>query len=623
MSSRDRWPDRGARSRPTRRAVLGSVAATGAALAMPAVLRGQAASSDGEETLLTNGRFVTLDAARPRASAVLIRDGIIAAVGDDDLAGRALASARRIDLGGRTVVPGLNDNHLHLTRGARYYGYELRWDGVGSLARGLEMVAEQAARTPPGQWLRVMGGWSRDQFAERRLPTPADLTEAAPATPVFVLYLYSRGFLNAAGVRALGLTPDNVGEKAMPGARYELTDDGGAIVHAEPSAMLINTVIGSMPQPTPEEERSSAPHFYRELARFGLTSAIDLGGGGHAYPENYVATRRMAESGEMPIRITNFLPPQVPGEELEIVRRFTGEYAVNFNMAERLRHGFEIGGMGEALAVSAYDFENFMAPRPSLDDRPGWRDDLAPILRHLLEARWPIRVHATYDETIRRIMDVFETAHAEEVNAGRAGLHGIRWAIEHAETIRPETIARVAALGGGVALQDRMAFAGEVFAERYGEEAAADAPPIADLVAAGVPIALGTDGTRVASYNPWVALAWAVTGRTVGGAPLMAERHRRSRLEALQLYTTAAAWFSGEEGLKGRIAPGQFADLAVLDRDYLAVPDGEIASIESLLTICGGRTTHAAGPFDGLAPELPAIMPEWSPVRAFGGYRNG
>ena len=142
-------------------------------------------------------------------------------------------------------------------------------------------------------------------------------------------------------------------------------------------------------------------------------------------------------------------------------------------------------------------------------------------------------------------------------------------------------------------------------------------------MAAGVPIALGTDGTRVASYNPWVAIGWAVTGRTVGGAALLAERHRRTRLEALELCTASAAWFSGEEGRKGRLRPGQFADLAVLDRDYLAVPDDEIGSIESVLTLCGGRPTHAVGPFAGLAPALPPLVPEWSPVARFGGYRSG
>ena len=168
-----------------------------------------------------------------------------------------------------------------------------------------------------------------------------------------------------------------------------------------------------------------------------------------------------------------------------------------------------------------------------------------------------------------------------------------------------------------------MAYAGELFAERYGEEAAADAPPVADIVEAGIPLGLGTDATRVASYNPWTAYDYFTTGRTVGGARLLSERHRRSREEALALFTVGSAWFSGEEALKGRLAPGQYADLAVLDRDPLTVPEEEIAGTQSLLTITGGQVTHAAGPFDGMAPDLPPIEPQWSPVAVFGGWQGG
>ena len=612
---------RSRRTGPHRRAVIGGLGGLAGA-----GLMGRAFGAPGRRRplLLSEANVVTLDPARPRADAVLLRDGRVEAVGARaDLAAVAGPGVEEIGLGGRTVIPGLNDVHLHLTRGARTYGLELRWDGVPSLSRGLTMIREQAARTPDGHWVRVMGGWSPYQFEERRLPTPAELTGAAPDTPVFVLFLYSRGYLNAAGVRALSLTPRSVAERSSDRARFELTEDGGAIVHADPDATLINEVIGALPSPSAAQEASSAPHFYRELARFGLTSAIDLGGGGHAWPDDYIATRTLAQAGDLPLRITNYLPPQIPGEELEIVRRYTEEYALHRNMAEALRHGFEVGGVGEALTLSAYDFENFMADRPSLAERDGWRDELRPVVRHLLRARWPIRVHATYGETISRVLDVFEAAHAEERAEGRQGFEGLRWAIEHAETITPDGIARVAALGGGVTVQDRMAYAGELFADRYGEAAAADAPPIADLVGAGLPVGLGTDGTRVASYNPWVAYAWAVTGRTVGGAALMDERHRRGRLEALAMMTVGSAWFSGEERIKGRIAPGQLADLAVLDRDVTTVGDGDLAGTASLLTITGGRPTYAEGPFDGLAPPpLPPIEPGWSPVRAYGGWQG-
>ena len=592
-----------------------------AAGASAALLAGRSTAQSATARLLVSGRITTLDPARPEVEAVAIRDGLVIATGDASDVRAALPGVEEVDLGGRRVVPGLNDSHLHATRGARLYALELRWDGVGRLARGLDMIREQAARTPEGQWVRVMGGWSQHQFEERRLPTPAELTAAAPDTPVFVLYLYSRGFLNAAGVRAAGLTREGAAESADTPGRYEITEDGGAILYADPSSATLNRVIAALPGLDAEAERVSARHFYAEMARFGLTSAGDLAGGGHTYPQGYAATLAMAEAGEMAMRISNFLPPQERGRELEILRGYTDRYALNMNMALHLEHGFTIEGAGEAIDLSFYDFENFMAPRPALP-RASADGRLQAIAQHLLEERWPIRVHATYDETIRRMLDVFEAAHAAEQNAGRAGFAGIRWAVEHAETIRPETIARVAALGGGIAVQDRMAFAGEDFAERYGAEAAAEAPPLADIITAGVPLGLGTDGTRVASYNPWVALHWAITGRTVGGTELMAPRHRRSRIEALSLYTVGSAWFSGDEARKGRIAPGQYADLAVLDHDYLDVPEDEIAGTESLLTLLGGRVTHATGPFASLAPDLPPIRPSWSPVAAFGGYRN-
>jgi predicted amidohydrolase YtcJ len=437
-----------------------------------------------------------------------------------------------------------------------------------------------------------------------------------------VLYLYSQGYLNAAGVRALGITAGNAADRAPEGTRYELTEDGGAVLHAEPNPTILYGTIGALPPMDLEHQTLSTRHFYRELARFGLTSVIDAGGGGHTFPEDYAGTRALVEAGEMPIRVSNYLFPQRPGEELADFRGWTEDFARNVNLAERLSEGFVVEGGGEFLTWSAGDFENFMAPRPELLDRPGYAEELMDVTRHLLQAGWPIRIHATYDESARLIMDVFEEAHRLEREAGRSGFRGVRWAIDHAETIRPDTLDRVARLGGGIASQARMAYAGELFADRYGEKAASNAPPIADIIARGIPLGLGTDATRVASYNPWSALDYYTTGRTVGGTRLMGERHSRSREEALWLYTVGSAWFSGEEAMKGRLAPGQFADFAVLDRDYLSVPDDEIARIESLLTVTAGTPRYAAGPFSGLVPDLPPILPDWSPIRAFGGHQS-
>jgi predicted amidohydrolase YtcJ len=241
-------------------------------------------------------------------------------------------------------------------------------------------------------------------------------------------------------------------------------------------------------------------------------------------------------------------------------------------------------------------------------------DELHEVVRLLAEKRWPFRLHATYDEAIRRALTVFERVNRE------VPFDGLRWFIDHAETITPPSIERIEALGGGIAIQHRMAYQGEHFAERYGTEAAKRTPPIRRMLEAGVPVGAGTDGTRVASYNPWVALYWLVSGRTVGGAALKHDRERLDRTEALRLWTEGSAWFSSEEASKGRITPGHHADMTVLDRDYFAVSEEEIRSIVSLLTLVGGRVVHGDGDFKDLAPPLPPPMPDWSPVRAYGGY---
>ena len=595
----------------------------GISLAAPAFV-GRASAQYSRTTLIANANVVTMDPLRPRASAIALRDGLVLAAGDAAEVRERIGPGAfdEIDAGGRTVIPGLIDSHAHPTRGGRFYAAELRWDGLNSLRRGLEMIREQAGRTPDGQWVRVVGGWSPFQFTERRMPRPAELTEAAPDVPVFVLYLYSQGFLNAAAVLALGITAENAEEKAPDGTRYELTEDGGAVLHAEPNPNILYQTIGALPPLTETEQRISTRHFYRELASFGLTSVIDAGGGGHNFPDDYSATFALAEAGEMPLRISNYLFPQRPGRELEDFEGWTRRFARNVNLADHLAHGFVVEGGGEFLAWSAGDFENFLSDRPSLTDRPGYANQLLAITRHLLREGWPLRIHATYDESIRLIMDVFEEAHRLERAAGRSGFNGIRWAIDHAETATPESLARIAALGGSVSIQMRMAYAGEYFADRYGEEAASNAPPIADIIAAGLPLGVGTDATRVASYHPWTAYDWLATGRTVGGTKLMGDRHIRTREQGLELFTASGAYFSGEDALKGRLAPGRYADLAVLSADPLAVADDALASIRSELTIVGGKATHASGPFADLVEPLPPIEPEWSPVQTYGGWQG-
>jgi hypothetical protein len=564
------------------------------------------------DLIVRNAKVTTLDPVHPEAAAFAVRDGEFIAVGNERQIMQLRGDGTRvIDAGGRRVIPGLNDSHLHAVRAGRFYNLELRWDGVESLERGLQMIRAQAKRTPPDQWVRVIGGWSPYQFKEKRMPTVAELNAAAPTIPVFVLFLYSQAFVNKVGVEALGLSE---GSTPPEGGRYEFLAGGGAILHAEPNPMILYSTIAKLPELSPADQVNSTRHFFRELNRFGLTSVVDPGGGGHVYPENYEATRTLASEPGIPVRISNYLFAQKQGSELQDVQRWTSREKLNLNLAVARLNGYVIEGAGENLVWSAGDFENFMAPRPEF--KPSMEGELEDVVRVLAANQWPIRIHATYDQSISRLLDVFEPVFKE--NGYKA-----RWCIDHAETISSANIARIKAMGGGVAVQNRMAFAGEFFAERYGVAAAAEAPPLRALIDAGVPVGGGTDATRVSSHNPWLSLAWMVTGETVGGTPLARTDNRLTREEALRVYTVGSAWFSGEEAVKGSIAPGQYADFAVLSDDYFSVEEDKIRKIESVLTVTGGDIVYAAEAFADVVPQaLPAVSPAWSPVAVFGGYQQ-
>lgn len=563
---------------------------------------------ESPDLIVHNAKVTTLQSGRSEAEAFAVRgEKIVAVGGEAEIMGLRGADSRIIDAGGRRIIPGLNDSHIHLVRGARDYNLELRWDGVASLQRGLQMIAEQARRTPKGQWVRVVGGWSPYQFAEKRMPTIAELNAAAPDTPTYVLFAYSEGLLNAAGMAALGWTSDT---KPPEGGSYEFVD-GGAILR-KPAAAY--TPIGKLPALSAEDQLNSTQQFFRELNRFGLTSVIDAGGTNLPYPSDYQALALLATRPRFPIRVSNLLFAQRPGTEHEFYEKLSAEEKRNVNQAASRLNGYVFEGAGEVLVWSSADFEDFMAARPEL--KPQMERELADVTRLVAEKQWPIRQHATYDQSVTRILDVFEPIFRE------TGYRG-RWGIDHAETITPRNIARIKAMGGAIAVQDRMAYAGEFFAERYGAEAASHAPPIRQMLEAGLIVGAGTDATRVASYNPWISLYWMVTGKTVGGTQLASPENRLSREEALRLYTVGSAWFSGEEAMKGRIASGLFADFAILSADYVTVPEEEIRGIESVLTVTGGDVVYSAAPFAALAPEtLPPVSPAWSPVAAFGGYQR-
>ncbi len=558
------------------------------------------------DIILHNAKIAT-NSVPSFVQAIAIKDGKIDAMGsNDEILPQRGPATRVIDAGGKTVIPGLNDSHMHPIRGALNYNMELRWDGVPSLADALRILKEQAARTPPPQWVRVVGGWTEFQFAERRMPTLEEINAAAPDTPVFVLHLYDRAWLNGAALQAAGYTKDT---PAPPGGEIQRDKQGNptGLLIARPNAMILYATLAKGPRLSHQDQMNSTRQFMRELNRFGITSVIDAGGGFQNYPDDYEAINELHRRGELTVRFAYNLFTQKPKQELADFQRW-----MRMTRPGEGDDFYRVNGAGEMLVFSAADFEDFLEPRPEMP--PVMEDELKAVIHQLVENRWPFRLHATYDETISRALKVYEEVNRE------VPFDGLHWFFDHCETISDRNIERIGALGGGIAVQDRMAFQGEYFVDRYGENQAKRTPPIRRMLELGVPVGAGTDATRVSSYNPFVALYWLITGKSVGGTVLYPDGNRLDRMEALRLYTVGSSWFSSEEGKKGSLAPGQLADLSVLSADYFSIPAEQIKHLESVLTLVGGRIVFGAGEFERLGPPPLPVSPDWSPVKNYGGY---
>jgi predicted amidohydrolase YtcJ len=558
------------------------------------------------DAVFHGGQITTMDPAQPVVHALAVREGKVHATGSN-AAMLALAGPQtlRVDLAGRRVIPGLNDSHTHLIRAGLNYNMELRWDGVPTLTDAMAMLRAQVAITPPPQWVRVVGGFSEHQFSEKRLPTLDEINAAAPDTPVFILHLYDRALLNAAALRAVGYTRDT---PEPPGGQIQRDGRGNptGLLIAKPNAMILYATLAKGPRLSPDDQVNSTRLYMRELNRLGITSVIDAGGGFQNYPDDYAVVRQLAAAGELTVRVAYNLFTQRPKHERDDFVQW----------ARQVRPGdgdawFRHNGAGEMLVFSAADFEDFREPRPDL--AATMEEELYGVTKVLASNGWPFRIHATYDESITRVLEVFERVHRE------VPIDGLRWFIDHAETVSERNIERIRAMGGGIAIQHRMAYQGEYFLERYGLAATQNAPPVQQMLAAGVPVGMGTDATRVASYNPWVGLHWLVSGRTVGGTQIKPPSHCLSREQALRLYTQGSAWFSGEDAVKGCLKPGQWADFSALSDDYFRVPAERIGGLESVLTVVGGKVVHGTGGFGPLAPAAPQPSPDWSPV---GRYRR-
>ncbi|TLX23599.1 amidohydrolase [Chryseobacterium indologenes] len=566
------------------------------------------------DLIVTNGKITTMDDKNPEVQAVAIKDHKIFRTGTNaQILKLKGSSTKLIDAKGNRVIPGLFDSHLHVIRGGRFYNTELRWDGVKTLKRALEMLKEQAQRTPKGQWVRVIGGWNEYQFEEKRLPTLAEINEATGEVPTFVMYLYGKAWLNKAGLKELNINGDTPNPSQGLIEKDSNGDPTGLLV-AEPNAFILYSTLAKLPELSEAEKENSTLQYMTELNRLGVTAVMDAGGGFQNFPDDYGTTDALNKQGKITVRLPYYLFAQKKGSELSDYTKWTG-------MVDIDDHGhnghneidYHVNGGGENLVSDGADFENFLFPRPELPAT--MEKNMKDVVSLLVKKRWPFRIHATYNESITRFLNVIEEVNRE------TPLNGLVWFIDHAETVSEENMKRIKTMGGGIAVQHRMAYQGESFIHRYGKKAALASPPVKKMLEMGIPVGLGTDGTRVASYNPWVALYWVTSGKTLGGTQVMAKENALDRKTALSLST-----FGGYELIKdyekGKIKEGYFADLTILDRDYFSVNEEEIKDITSKLTIVDGKVVYGDETYKHVAPASLPVLPEWSPVKYYGGYQT-
>jgi predicted amidohydrolase YtcJ len=566
------------------------------------------------DLIFINAKIYTMAESGEVVQSLAITSNKISALGSNAQVMKTKSkNTRIIDAGGKTIIPGLFDSHLHVIRGGRFYNSELRWDGVKTLKRALEMLAEQAKRTPKGQWVRVVGGWNEYQFEEKRLPTLAEINEATGDVPTFILYLYGKAWLNKAAITALDINANTPNPQAGLIEKDENGDPTGLLV-AEPNAFILYSTLAKLPELSGEEKVNSTIQFMTELNRLGVTAVMDAGGGFQNFPDDYTITDSLNKQGKLTVRLPYFLFAQKKGTELADYSRWIGMVDVgHIHSNDESEADYRVAGGGENLLAEAADFENFLLPRPELP--PTMQTNLVPIIELLAKNKWPFRFHATYDESISKVLDVIEQV------SKRTPFGNIPWFFDHAETISEQNIRRIKSLGGGIAIQHRMAYQGELFMKRYGKAAASAAPPIKKMLETGVPVGLGTDGTRVASYNPWIALQWLITGKTIGNTQVMKTENTVDRNTALRLLTSGG-YALLKDKTKGTIQLGSVADLAVLSKDYFSVPDEEIHAITSDMTVLDGKIVWADKEFKTLGPARLPVIPDWSPVKYYGGYQT-
>ncbi|CCE08551.1 Twin-arginine translocation pathway signal precursor [Bradyrhizobium sp. STM 3843] len=538
------------------------------------LLSAGASLAETADTVLFNGKVLTVDKDFAVQEAIAIGHGRVLATGNST-AMKALADAhtRVIDLGGRTVIPGLTDGHIHGVRAALTFGTEVNWIGVPTLREALDKIRAAAAAKPPGSWIVVAGGWTEEQFAEKRRPAPQEIAAAAPDNPVYIQHLYDWLLLSPKAMEALNIRDD---ADVAPGGKLERDGNGRPTGVIVAGGAALGKIFDRLPKPTLAQQVEGSQDFFREMNSLGITGIVD-GGGVSMYPANYQALFKLWRDKKLTVRVAYHLCAPKPGSELADLQ----------NLTQLLPQGFgddmlHFNGPGEILIWADWTDGDITADGKAR---------LAELLRWAASKGHTIQLHWNPDRTVHDLLDVIEDINKD------TPVRNLRWTVLHLYNASEDNLKRMLALGLIWGVQDGLYFGGERLQQEVGAERAREMPRIATALKLGLTVAAGTDAHRVSSYNPFVSLQWYLDGTTIGGTQTRGEAEAPSRPQALTMYTRNSAFMANDDDKRGTLEAGKYADLAVLSADYLTVPVKEIGNIRSLLTMVGGDVVYAAAPF--------------------------
>jgi predicted amidohydrolase YtcJ len=541
-----------------------------ALLSLPAGI----ASAQTADTVLFNGKVLTVDKDFSTREAIAIAHGEVLATGTSAAMKKLAGSKTKlVDLGGRTVIPGLTDGHIHGIRAALTFGTEVNWIGVPTLKEALEKIRAAAKAQKPGTWIVVAGGWTEEQFAEKRRPNPAEVTAAAPDNPVYIQHLYDWLLLTPKAMEALNIHDD---ADVTPGGKLERDSDNkpSGIVIANGNAL--GKIFDRLPPPTMAEQIDGSKKFFTEMNSLGVTGIVD-GGGVSMYPSKYQAVFKLWHDKQLTVRVAYHLCAPKPGSELADLQ----------NLTQLLPQGFgdamlHFNGPGEILVWADWT---------DGDITPDGKAKLSELLHWAASKGYTIQIHWNPDRTVHDLLDIVEDIEKQYP------VRDLRWTVLHLYNASEDSLKRMKALGLIWGVQDGLYFGGERLQQEVGPEAAKAMPRIATAMKMGLTVAGGTDAHRVSSYNPFVALEWYLDGTTIGGTMTRDAAEAPSRRQALEMYTRNSAFMANDDSRRGTLEPGKFADLAVLSADYMTTPVKEIGRIRSVLTMVGGEVVYAATPF--------------------------